>query len=100
MAESKIITPRKNNTLKIWAIVLLVGPTALWVLAFAFFAIGNYAFGSLDMQSSGEFRNTGPVQVFFNVTGFLMGALAFLTWLPGLIIGIILLATGKKSSQQ
>lgn len=84
------------NRKRLWAVVLLVGPSALWLIAFLTFAIGNYMLGSFDMQSSGELRNTGPMQILFNISGFLIAAVAFLTWLPGLIVGTTLLVNSYK----
>ena len=43
------------------------------------------------------FAKTSPIETILNVLVILLGAIAFLTWLPGMIIGIVLLATKPKS---
>lgn len=99
MATSTVIRPKSDTKLTVLAYALLLGPTILWAIAFFIFAVGNYMLGSLDMNAGGEFRNTGPIQIFFNITGFLIAGLAFLTWLPGIIIGAVMLATQRKKSR-
>lgn len=43
------------------------------------------------------FANPSPVKTAFNIVFFLTGAIGVLTWLPGLIAGIVLLATRKQA---
>ncbi len=97
MAEQTAIAS-KNRKQTIWGIILLAGPTALFIITFLLFAINNYMFSAYALQSSGEFANVGIVQTTINILAFLFGVVAFITWLPGVIIGIILLATRTKSA--
>lgn len=86
---------KKHATHTILALWLLIGPTVLWILTFTISAVSNYAFGAAEPSNDSLFANPTPAQVAVNILTFLMGIVAFLTWLPGLIIGIILLATRK-----
>lgn len=79
----------------IWAIVLLTAPTALFILLFIVGAISNYAFASATPADGSLYAETSAAQSIINILIFLLGAVAFLAWLPGIIIGIILLATKK-----
>ena len=81
------------------ALWLLIAPTALWIVVFIAYAIVNFALASATNigVNSGEdlFSSNQPalVSVIANVILFLAGTIAFISWLPGLIIGIVLLAT-------
>jgi hypothetical protein len=77
-----------NNTRKIAALWLLIGPTALIVVSIVLYAIVNFATAG---SPSPAFSSI------VNVILFLVGAISTLTWLPGIIIGIVLLTTQKKS---
>ena len=77
---------RTNKLKLIWGLVFLIGPSALFVLALIIAAISNFGFGA----------GNPPVRTFVNIIVFLMGAVVVLTWLPGIIAGIVLLATRKK----
>jgi len=71
------------------ALWLLIGPTALLTLALLSFVLTNWAFASLAGDAGGVGASL------MNVLIFLFGLIGFITWLPGLIIGIVLLATKK-----
>lgn len=75
------------------ALWLLIGPTALLVAAFILFAVTNWVFGATTTQTDELFAEPSMITTIINVVLFLAGALSVLTWLPGLIVGIILLAT-------
>ncbi len=49
-----------------------------------------------NIDQTGALGADGPLKVILNVTLFLVGAVATLTWLPGIIGGIILLATRTR----
>lgn len=76
-----------NNTRKAVALWLLIGPTALIIASIILFAIVNFV---TDGSSNSAFHSV------VNVILFLAGAVSTLTWLPGIIIGIVLLTTQKK----
>lgn len=91
----------KANKLKtIWGIICLVGPTALIIISLIAYAILNFALGTTWGYSHGYSGNiaTSPsmVQTIGNIALFIVAAIATLTWLPGIVIGIILLATRKR----
>ena len=77
--------PKKSH--KTLALFLLLGPTALIVVSFILYAVVNFAFSNTVLPGA-----ESPVQTILNVFLFLAGTVSVLTWLPGIIIGIILLA--------
>ncbi|MNH50433.1 hypothetical protein D3C73_20470 [compost metagenome] len=90
-------SPRRN-TRKITAIWLLVGPTALIVFSIAAYAVANLIFNSgVNMQNNNaELFGQQPVAVtIINIILFITGLLGVIAWLPGIIIGIVLLATKR-----
>ncbi len=83
---------RRSNKLKLtWGLVCLIAPTALLILSVLIYAIFSFAFPSFDSASGASSPNA-----IVNILLFLIGGLAVLTWLPGIIVGIILLATRKS----
>jgi ABC-type sugar transport system permease subunit len=113
------VQPGKTSGRTKLALWLMIGPTLLIILAFVGYAILNLATSSmtepsancdtssqrpLDNEGSSSdapcdlFTDTSPAQSIGNILLYLVGAIAFLTWLPGLITGIVLLATRPKST--
>ncbi|HEV7952222.1 MAG TPA: hypothetical protein VGO98_02505 [Candidatus Saccharimonadales bacterium] len=92
------VAPAKNKR-KILALWLLIGPTALIVGSLILHAIANFILSSTTpAPTEGEmFGPQSPIQSVVNVILFAIGAISVITWLPGIIIGIILLTTQKKS---
>ena len=97
-----IVSIQKANKLKTtWGIICQVAPTALVIVSILAYAILNFIAGSQEttqLASDSLFAETGPspLRTIGNVLLFLVGAIAVMTWLPGIIIGIILLATRRK----
>lgn len=89
-------TKLKANKRKfIWGLVCLLGPTGLIILSIVAYAVLNFIAGS--MSSEGELFGEIPIwQTIANVVLFFTGAISVITWLPGIIGGIILLASRKK----
>lgn len=79
---------------KVLGLVLLLGPTAFIILSILLYAILNFIFSSTAQPSTDGslYGNQNPVQSILNILLFLAGAVGILLWLPGIIIGIILLA--------
>ena len=76
----------RTNKLKLtWGIICLVAPTALVVLTIILYAITQLITNDLS-----------NARTVINVLLFLVGSLAVFTWLPGIVVGIILLATREK----
>ena len=71
------MTTRKKTAL--W---LMIGPTAALVITFIGYALVNALF------------NSGGSAV-INILLFIVGVISTLAWLPGMIVGIVLLSTKK-----
>ena len=112
---------RRSNRLKlIWGLVALIGPTALIVISLLAYAVVNFLFSTVepahyagpgiactDDPAAGVCASDMPVpggdglaKTIINVVLFFTGALSVITWLPGIIVGIILLAARKPVPQQ
>ena len=93
---------KKTNKVKTtWAIICLVGPTALIVLSVVLYAVFNFIAGSQETASIASntlFSEAGPspLRTIGNILLFLVGIISILTWLPGIVVGIVLLATRKR----
>jgi hypothetical protein len=93
------VTTVSNKKRKILGLWLLIGPTALIVSSIILFAIVNFITSSMAPAPTDSelFAPRSPLESVMNIIMFLVGAISILTWLPGIIIGIILLTTQKKS---
>ncbi len=94
-------TQRTNKLKTTWGIICLVAPTALVVVSIIAYAILNFIAGSQEaaqVASDSLFAEAGPspLHTIGNVLLFLVGTIAAISWLPGIIIGIILLATRQR----
>lgn len=85
-------TPVKSH--KRLAISLLVVPTALFILSLILGLIAAQI-GDTSAQDGELFAQVSPVKQILNILTFACAGIGFLTWLPGLIVGIILLAKKK-----
>lgn len=87
------VNPATQKKKLIWGLILVIAPTVLWIVSLILFAINNIVAGAIsaDMNSFGD----NPAYIVVNILAWFMGAIAFLSWLPGLITGIVLLATRK-----
>lgn len=74
-----------NKQKMIWGIVCLAAPTVLLVLTFLLYALVNFI----------AYDNMSALHSIINVVLFFVGLLGFITWLPGIIVGIILLSTRR-----
>jgi|APMI01.1.fsa_nt_gi hypothetical protein len=81
-----------TNKLKlIWGLVCLIAPTGIILLSIVIYAVVNFV-----SASSGSGYEASSGRTFINIIMFGLNAIAFITWLPGIIVGIILLATRKQ----
>jgi hypothetical protein len=72
------------------AVWLIIGPVGLLVATIVLYALLNWLTGS-------SFQDTLEVlKVILNVALFIIGIVAVIALLPGLIVGVILLVTKKK----
>ena len=107
---SPIPTPPANNATSIqktnklkttWGIICLVTPTTLVIVSILAYDVINFIAGSQEtaqVASDSLFSEAGasPLRTIGNVILFAVGAITVVTWLPGIIIGIILLTTRQK----
>lgn len=89
---------RMRDRKLIWGLICLIGPSALLVLTLLAYALTNFIVSSTAGPATGDAMFNAPSigTKIVNIILFLVGAITVLTWLPGLIAGIILLATRKK----
>ncbi len=73
----------------VWGIICLVGPLALIVISVLLYAIISFITGGSQSDES-------VARTISNVILFIVGAFSAATILPGIIVGIILLATSKN----
>jgi hypothetical protein len=80
------------------ALWLMIGPTALIITVFILYAILNWLSGAAPttpVDDGSLFATPSAGVVIANVILFIAGAVTVITWLPGMIIGIVLLTTKK-----
>jgi hypothetical protein len=79
---------RSNREKLRWGLICLIAPTALFILSLVGYALVNLlaSEGAVSLQ----------LRTITNILLYLVGMVVVLTWLPGLIVGIVLLATRKK----
>ncbi|MDB5161620.1 MAG: hypothetical protein JWM52_128 [Candidatus Saccharibacteria bacterium] len=80
------------------ALWLLIAPTALLILSFILYAVVNWIFSATTptpTDSTNLYSDGSIVTTISNIILFLMGVVGVITWLPGIVVGIILLATKK-----
>ncbi|HRJ06597.1 MAG TPA: hypothetical protein PK096_03100 [Candidatus Saccharibacteria bacterium] len=119
MEANEVARIKHSNRQKlVWGLICLAGPTVLLILSILVYATANFIFAGsapvpepcprgpesinmgicqADVEQDALFRQDGPVKTITNIVMFLVGAFAAITWLPGVIVGIILLATRKKA---
>lgn len=99
-AAESIARIQKTNKLKtIWGIICLVGPTALVVVSLIAYFVLHYATGGSWQYAHGDssmFAEPPMIRTIGNILLFCVGAIAAITLLPGIIIGIVLLATRQR----
>ncbi|HEU5121865.1 MAG TPA: hypothetical protein VFT59_03385 [Candidatus Saccharimonadales bacterium] len=85
--------PKQKKSPKKLALLFLVGPTVLILIAISIAAISNLTNSTTQSApASGElFGDANPISAVLNVVVFLLGALGIFMWLPGIIIGVILM---------
>lgn len=81
------------------ALCLMLIPTALILASILLYAVVNFIMAGAAPEPSADgelFGEQSPVRTILNVILFVLGSAGVAAWLPGLIAGIILLATRKK----
>jgi ABC-type Na+ efflux pump permease subunit len=92
------LEPRRMTGRKKGALWLLIAPTVLIIATFLLYSIVNFILNpTMQLPADGEPLAPTPVGITIaNVILFLLGALGVFAWLPGIIVGIVLLVTAKK----
>lgn len=96
--------PKKRNGRTVAALWLLIGPTALLIVSFILFAIINWVTAATvtptptPAEGGSLFGESSAGSTIANIILFLAAGISALTFLPGIIIGIILLATRPRAS--
>lgn len=90
MYEQPVTQPHKKMTNRtLWGLILLIAPSTLGILTLLMSFVVNY-YIDLDDDTANSI-----VQIVF----MLLNIIVSITWLPGVVVGIILLATKPTSSQ-
>lgn len=79
----------KMDKRTVGALWLIVGPLALLIITFFLYALVNWLTGT-PIDNTVE-----TLQVILNIVLFILGLVSILTLVPGIVIGVILLATKK-----
>lgn len=90
---------KSNHKRTILALWLMIGPTALIIVTIALYALSNFISEQIDPGPDLTTTMYGAPTLggmLINFALFIIGATAIMAWLPGLITGIVLLATKKK----
>lgn len=84
--------PIQTKSHKKLALLLLIGPSALLVIGIILYTISNFIFSAVGPQPTADnLFPDNPARTIINTLLFLVSTVSILTWLPGIIIGIILL---------
>lgn len=101
MTHAPKATPHKKVSARTkTALWLLISPTALFVVAFFLFALINLVFNPTfwPAPDTEPFAPTPVGMSILNVILFFVGSVSAIAWLPGIIIGAVLLATAPKKA--
>lgn len=90
-APTPQLDAHKRRKLLVWGLICLIVPSAALIVAVLTAAIANLVFGNGTVPGSDPSAPVNPAQLVVNVLVFFVGITALLTWLPGVILGIILL---------
>ncbi|MDN5819463.1 MAG: hypothetical protein L0H38_01800 [bacterium] len=87
--EINNIAPKQTKVNKrklTWGLICLIGPTIIFIVGIMMLAVAS------SLPETGD----GTLKTNLNITVYVCTLIAILTWLPGIIVGVILLATRKK----
>lgn len=90
MATDTAPAPTKMSGRKVAALWLMIAPTAMIIGVFFIFAIANWGLGYAP--------GVEGIRTALNIVLWLIGVLGFISWLPALIVGIVLLTATPKPS--
>jgi Na+/proline symporter len=84
----------RKKTKKRLALILIIAPTVFFVLAILIGTLSNLLF-DVPIGDDGT-AQVSISQTILNIITYVLFLITFITWLPGLIIGIILLTKQSK----
>ena len=88
--------PSVRKKIAVW---LMIGPTALFVVTFILYVIALAFADTPPADTSGAlFATPSPLVTFADIVLLAVTVIAMLTWLPAMVIGIVLLATKKRAT--
>lgn len=87
---------RSNKKKLMWGLVCLIGPTALITVSIVIYAIVGFVASTSTSTTNSLSNEPSVAHVIMNLLMFIVGGIAILTWLPGIVVGIILLANRKQ----
>lgn len=85
---------RLNKKKLVWGLICIIGPSALLVVSILSYVATRLMISPGDI----EVVDASIGRAIVNIILYLVGVVATLTWLPGLIVGIILLATRRTNA--
>lgn len=89
MHEQPVTQPHKKMTQRtMWGLILLIAPSALGILALIMSFVTNYYIDSSDNTTESIMR----------IVFMIINIIVSITWLPGVVVGIILLATKPNTA--
>jgi hypothetical protein len=87
----------KRTKVALW---LLIAPTAIIIVDLLLYSLMNWVFSTPASSPGSElFAAQTAGSVFTNSLLYILGVIGILAWLPGVIIGIVLLATPKNTKK-
>lgn len=90
-----------NKRKLIWGIICLVAPTALLIVTILAYAIVRFIVDSTSMTPADAetlVAISSPAwATVLNVVLYIISAISVITWLPGIVVGIILLSSRKSA---
>lgn len=92
--------PSRKNTRRTIALWLLIGPTALIIVTFILYPVIGYllTIGAPVQPNGLSYHDPSIFSIGANILLFITTIVGITMWLPGLIIGTILLVTKKEDS--
>lgn len=97
LAPEQITQIRASNKQKFtWGMICLIAPTALLFITIVCYAVINFVAESAAPSGNAIEATPSNAQTIVNIIMFLIGAVATLTWLPGIIVGIVLLSKRQR----
>jgi hypothetical protein len=94
------LAPHKVPGRTVAALWVLIAPTALIILTFTLYIVINLVFNpTMQLPADGEALAPTPMFItIINILLYAVGSISVVVWLPGLIVGMVLLSTRKRNA--